>query len=62
MQIKCSLRTEQQEADRLNVCLRTMVNWRNRRLIPVIRIGRMVRYDPADVDKALAKLTIKELV
>jgi len=34
---------------------------RERKLIPVVRLGRSVRFRLADVERALARLTIKEV-
>ena len=61
MQQNKFLNTEKQEALRLNCSWRHMVNMRNRRLIPHIRLGRAIRYDPVAVDKAIEKLTVREL-
>jgi hypothetical protein len=53
--------TEKELAKELRVSLRGLINLRNRRLIPDIRLGRSVRYDRAAVEKALEKLTVTEL-
>jgi hypothetical protein len=53
--------TEKQQADQLQCSLRHLVDLRNKRLIPFIRLGRSIRYDPDAVQRALQKLTIKEL-
>jgi Helix-turn-helix domain len=53
--------TERELAKELRVSVRALINYRNRRLIPHIRLGRSVRYDRVAVEKALEKLTVKEL-
>ena len=40
---------------------RHLVNLRRKRLIPFIRLGRAVRYNPDAVSRAMEKLTVKEL-
>lgn len=45
------LNTEQEEAARLNVSRRTLQAWRVRgEGPPFVKLGRAVRYSPADVD------------
>jgi hypothetical protein len=46
---------EPEEAKRLNVCTRTLREWRFRRIIPYHKIGRVVLYDPERVDQAIAR-------
>ena len=53
--------TERELAKELRVSVRALINYRNQRLIPHIRLGRSVRYDRAAVQAALAKLTVTEL-
>jgi Helix-turn-helix domain len=53
--------TEKELAKELRLSLRGLINLRNRRLVPHIRLGRSVRYDRAAVEKALEKLTVNEL-
>ena len=55
------LLTEREQAEQLRCSLRHLVGLRNKRLIPFIRLGRSIRYDPNAVERALKKLTIKEL-
>ena len=55
------LNTEKQQAAQLQCSLRHLVDLRNKRLIPFIRLGRSIRYDPNAVQRALEKLTIKEV-
>lgn len=48
------LRTEQQEAERLNVSVRTLQAWRYKGGgPPFFRLGTAIRYDPAAVDSWL---------
>jgi excisionase family DNA binding protein len=61
MKQKYLLHTERQEAQRLNVSHRHMVNMRQRGWIPYIKLGRIIRYRPEAVDAALAKMTIREI-
>jgi hypothetical protein len=37
-----------------------LVNLRNRRLIPFVKLGKSIRYNPDRVAKALEKLTVEE--
>ena len=53
--------TEKQQAELLQCSLRHLVDLRNKRLIPFIRLGRSIRYEPNAVQRALEKLTVKEL-
>jgi hypothetical protein len=53
--------TEKQQAEQLQCSLRHLIDLRNRRLIPYIKLGRSIRYDPNAVQRALEKLTVKEL-
>ena len=55
------LLTVKQQAARLRVCERHLINLRNKRLIPYIKLGRSIRYNPEAVQRALAKLEVKEL-
>ncbi|PYJ44068.1 MAG: hypothetical protein DME86_01230 [Verrucomicrobia bacterium] len=49
-------------AQRAKVCPRTVQNWASQKLIPVIRVSpRCVRYRWQDVERALAKFTVKEV-
>ncbi len=46
--------TPQQAADMLEVTEKTLANWRCQKVnIPFIKLGRMVRYDSADVQRWL---------
>jgi predicted DNA-binding transcriptional regulator AlpA len=61
MQPRRDIVTEPELAKELRISVRALINYRNQRLIPHIRLGRSVRYDRAAVEKALAKLTITEI-
>lgn len=51
------LMTEQEAADYLRIKPRQLYNWRNKGLIPFIRIGRALRFRKAAIDMALTRLT-----
>jgi hypothetical protein len=53
--------TETELIDRLNISRRHCITLRNMRLIPHIRLKRAVRYYWPDVQKALERLTVKEI-
>ena len=53
--------TEEELAKELRVSQRHLINLRNRRLIPFVRLGRLIRYDRRAVAKALDKLTVREI-
>jgi excisionase family DNA binding protein len=53
--------TEFELSEELRVSQRHLINLRNRRLIPHLKLGRLIRYDRAAVEKALEKLTVKEI-
>ena len=50
-----------QIADYIGVSQRTISNMMRKRLIPVIKIGKSVRFDPAKVRKALDKYEIEAI-
>jgi excisionase family DNA binding protein len=50
-----------QIADYIGVSERTISNMMRQRLIPVIKFGRSVRFDPVKVRKALEKYEIEEI-
>jgi excisionase family DNA binding protein len=50
-----------QIADYLGVSERTVSNMMSRRIIPVIKIGKSVRFDPSKVRKALDKYEIEAI-
>jgi excisionase family DNA binding protein len=45
--------TPQQLAERLQVSLRTVTNWKARHIIPFIKIGKVVRFSVGNVLSAL---------
>jgi excisionase family DNA binding protein len=45
--------SEREVALYLKVSARTIVNWRQRGIIPFFRIGRTIRYSREQVDRAL---------
>ena len=58
---KQQLLRENEQAEQLRCSIRHLINLRNKRLIPYIKLGKSVRYDPNAVQRALEKLTVKEL-
>jgi hypothetical protein len=56
-----TLISPKEQARRIDCSLRHLQNLKNRRLIPHIKLGRLVRYDPVAVQRALEKLTVREL-
>ena len=57
-----ALLTEKQQANALACSPRHLVNLRQKRLIPFIKLGgRLIRYNPEAVARALEKLTVKEV-
>lgn len=59
--MQTKLHTQEQVAEELNVSSRTVRNWTTRRIIPAIRVGRVVRYDISKVKKALEAFETKSL-
>jgi excisionase family DNA binding protein len=56
-----SLFNRREIADYIGVCERTVSNMMTKRVIPVIKIGKSVRFDPIKVRKALEKYEIESL-
>jgi hypothetical protein len=56
-----TLITPNEQAARLSCSLRHLQNLKNRRQVPHIKLGRLVRYDPDAVQGAIDKLTVKEI-
>jgi hypothetical protein len=54
-----TLLTEKEQARLLSMSWRGLQEFRKRGLVPCIRIGRLVRYSPKDVERALQKLKTK---
>ena len=46
---------EREQARRLGVSVRTLREWRAKRLVPYFKIGRVVMFDPGKVLAALKK-------
>jgi hypothetical protein len=55
-----TLLSEKEQAAQLSISWRGLQEARRKRLIPFVRIGRRVLYRPADVERALEHLTIRE--
>ena len=53
MEISGKLLTESEMAELVSVNKRTMRRFRNRKMIPFIRLGRLIRYDQQEVARAL---------
>ena len=58
---KSGLFNRKQIADYLGVSERTVSNLMSRRIIPVIKFGRNVRFDPVMVHKAMTKYQIEAI-
>jgi len=56
-----NLINETELARRCSCSKRHIINMRNRRLIPFLKFGKLVRYDPVAVARALEKLTVREV-
>ncbi len=57
-----NLVTEKELAENYIKCSeRHLINMRNKRILPFIKLGRSVRYDLHAVEKALEKLVVKEV-
>lgn len=54
------LLTEKEQAAVLSISANHLVNLRRGRLVPHVRLGKSIRYNPIEVAKAMEKLTIKE--
>jgi excisionase family DNA binding protein len=52
------LLTEKEAAEKLHASLRTIIDWRNRGLVPFLRIGRSIRYRPESLQAMVEKLEI----
>jgi hypothetical protein len=50
-----TLLTEKEQARLLSMSWRGLQEFRKRGLVPFVRIGRLVRYHPKDVERALRK-------
>jgi len=56
--IGSQLLTDKKVAERFNVSVRTVIDWRNAGKIPFIRLGRSIRYRRESIDALLEKLEI----
>jgi excisionase family DNA binding protein len=56
--IGSQLLTDKSVAEKINVSMRTVIDWRNAGKIPFIRIGRSIRYRPESIRALLEKLEI----
>jgi excisionase family DNA binding protein len=54
LQIEPLLLTEKQAAQRLNISVSTLRRWRRKYAIPVLKVGRILRYLDADLDSFIA--------
>jgi hypothetical protein len=61
MQMRRRPNTPKEQAEELNCSLRHLANLKTKRMIPHIKLGHSVRYDPAAVARALDKLSVKEI-
>jgi hypothetical protein len=52
--------TEKEQAEILGISWHHLINLRTKRLIPFVKLGKSIRYNPAEVEKALKKLTVEE--
>jgi hypothetical protein len=50
--------TEKEILARVRCCRRTLTRWKQKKLIPHIKIGRRVLYSWGDVSRSLKRLTI----
>jgi hypothetical protein len=53
------LNTAREQAAQIRISLRHLQNLCNKRLIPFIKLGKSIRFDPVAVQKALQKLEVK---
>lgn len=53
--------TKQQLAAHLQCCPRTVNNLMRRRILPYRKIGRLLRFDPAECDRALEAFQVRSL-
>jgi Helix-turn-helix domain len=59
--MQAQLITEKELAGLTRCSVRHLINLRNRRLIPYVRLGKSVRYNPEHVKRAIDKLTVIEI-
>ena len=51
--MKMQLLTRKEQADALKISVRHLINLENQNIVPVVRLGRVVRYCPEAVLEAL---------
>jgi hypothetical protein len=51
---------EKEQAAALRVSPRTLRDWRNSKIVPYFKVGRVIFYDPERVQEALRKFERKE--
>jgi excisionase family DNA binding protein len=56
------MRTQTELAEHLNVSKRTVMRLTQNKKIPCIKVGRCIRYDTEQVEKALTVLPTKALI
>ena len=50
----------EEAAKYLGISLRTLTNWQQRKVVPVVQVGRRVTlFRPADLDRVLRRFTLK---
>ena len=52
---------EKEQAAALRVSPRTLRDWRNSKIVPYFKVGRVIFYDPERVQEALRKFERKEV-
>jgi hypothetical protein len=62
MQSSAKLITEPEQAKLLSCSQRHLIRMRNCRMIPFVKLGKAIRYNPEAVARALEKLTVKERI
>ncbi len=53
--------TKRQLASRFQCCPRTINNLMTRRILPYRRLGRILRFDPGECDKAMDAFKVKSI-
>jgi excisionase family DNA binding protein len=56
-----TLLTVREQAEQLSISWRGLQEFTKKRMIPSVRLGRLVRYNPIEVSKALEKLTVRSI-
>ena len=54
------LLTEKEQAALLSISAHHLINLRRQRLVPHVKLGKSIRYNPTEVARAVQKLTIAE--